>query len=127
MQSCMDLGLAKAPETVAGDRWAGDLALGDVAPHLGLIHRLHREKPSIGEGIQIIGIAEIVRANKAIFDKNGITEPTSWEELIANAQRRKAAGVIPIAMSDESWQIEEIWESMVADVNGQDFYKKSHD
>ena len=103
------------------------MALGDVAPHLGLIHRLHREKPSIGEGIQIIGIAEIIRANTAIFDKNGITEPTSWEELIANAQRRKAAGVIPIAMSDESWQIEEIWESMVADVNGQDFYKKSHD
>lgn len=66
-----------------------------------------------------------VWANKAVFDKAGITPPSSWEELIADAKTLKAAGIIPIAMSDESWQIEEIWEAMVADVNGPDFYKKA--
>ena len=66
-----------------------------------------------------------VWANKAVFDKAGITQPTSWEELIAAGEKLKAIGVTPIAMSDESWQIEELWESMVADVNGPDFYKKA--
>jgi glucose/mannose transport system substrate-binding protein len=66
-----------------------------------------------------------VWANKAVFDKAGITPPTSWEELIADGEKLKAIGVTPIAMSDESWQIEEIWEAMVADVNGPDFYKKA--
>jgi glucose/mannose transport system substrate-binding protein len=66
-----------------------------------------------------------VWANKAVFDKAGITEPKSWEELIAAGEKLKALGVTPIAMSDESWQIEEIWEAMVADVNGPDFFKKA--
>ncbi|MES2434903.1 MAG: ABC transporter substrate-binding protein [Pseudomonadota bacterium] len=66
-----------------------------------------------------------VWANKAVFDKAGITPPTSWEELIASGEKLKAIGVVPIAMSDEAWQIEEIFEAMVADVNGPDFYKKA--
>ena len=66
-----------------------------------------------------------VWANKAIFDKAGITQPKTWEELIADGEKLKAIGVTPIAMSDESWQIEEIWEHMVADVNGPAFYKKA--
>ncbi len=66
-----------------------------------------------------------VWANKAVFDKAGIAPPTSWEELIASGEKLKAIGVVPIAMSDEAWQIEEIFEAMVADVNGPDFYKKA--
>jgi len=66
-----------------------------------------------------------VWANKAVFDKAGISPPKSWEELIAHGEKLKAIGVIPIAMSDESWQIEEIFESIVTDVNGPDFYKKA--
>jgi glucose/mannose transport system substrate-binding protein len=66
-----------------------------------------------------------VWANKAVFDKAGITPPKSWEELIADGDKLKAIGVTPIAMSDESWQIEEVFESIVTDVNGPDFYKKA--
>ncbi|RUW81407.1 carbohydrate ABC transporter substrate-binding protein [bacterium M00.F.Ca.ET.230.01.1.1] len=66
-----------------------------------------------------------VWANKAVFDKAGIAIPTSWDELIASAEKLKAIGVTPIAMSDESWQIEELFESMLIDVNGPDFYKKA--
>jgi len=66
-----------------------------------------------------------VWANKAVFDKAGISEPKSWEELIASGEKLKAIGVVPIAMSDESWQILEIFEAIVADVNGPDFYKSA--
>ncbi len=65
-----------------------------------------------------------VWANKAIFDKYGLTEPKSWEELIAEAKKLKAAGVTPIAMSDESWQVMQIFEAILIDENGADFFRK---
>ncbi|TIT55898.1 MAG: extracellular solute-binding protein, partial [Mesorhizobium sp.] len=34
-----------------------------------------------------------VWANKAVFDKAGIAIPTSWDELIASAEKLKAIGV----------------------------------
>lgn len=66
-----------------------------------------------------------VWANKAIFDKYGITEPKSWDELIEAGKKLKEAGVTPIALSDESWQILEVFEAILTDQNGTDFYKKA--
>ena len=63
--------------------------------------------------------------NKAAFDKAGVTEPKSWDELIASGDKLKAAGVIPLAIGDESWQILEVFEAILADVNGPDFYRKA--
>jgi len=66
-----------------------------------------------------------VWVNKAIFDQHGITEPKSWDELIAAGKKLKEAGVTPIALSDESWQILEVFEAILTDQNGTDFYKKA--
>ncbi len=66
-----------------------------------------------------------VWANKAVFDKVGLAEPKSWDELIAYGDKLKAAGVVPLAMGDEPWQILEVFEAIVVDVNGPDFYKKA--
>jgi glucose/mannose transport system substrate-binding protein len=66
-----------------------------------------------------------VWANKAVFDKAGIAEPKSWDELIASGDKLKAAGVIPLAIGDEPWQILEVFEAIVTDVNGVEFYKKA--
>lgn len=66
-----------------------------------------------------------VWANKAIFDKYGITEPKNWDELIASGKKLKEAGVTPIALSDESWQILEVFEAILTDQNGTDYYKKA--
>lgn len=66
-----------------------------------------------------------VWANKAVFDKAGLSEPKSWDELIAYGDKLKAAGVVPLAMGDEPWQILEVFEAIVVDVNGPDFYKKA--
>ena len=66
-----------------------------------------------------------VWANKAVFDKAGITEPKSWDELIAAGPKLKEAGVVPLAMGDEPWQILEVFEAILVDVNGPDFYKKT--
>lgn len=66
-----------------------------------------------------------VWANKAIFDKHGIKEPKSWDELIVAGKKLKEAGVTAIALSDESWQVLEVFEAILTDQNGADFYKKA--
>ncbi|MGO4855440.1 ABC transporter substrate-binding protein [Phaeovulum sp. W22_SRMD_FR3] len=66
-----------------------------------------------------------VWANKAVFDKAGIDQPTSWDELIADGDKLRAAGVIPLAMGDEPWQIQLIFDSLVVDLYGPDFYRKA--
>lgn len=66
-----------------------------------------------------------VWANKAAFDKAGVTEPKSWDELIAAGAKLKEAGIIPLAMGDEPWQIQLIFDALVADLHGADFYRKA--
>jgi glucose/mannose transport system substrate-binding protein len=66
-----------------------------------------------------------VWANKAIFDKYGIAEPTNWDEMIAAGKKLKENGVTAFALSDESWQILEVFEAILTDQNGTDFYKKA--
>lgn len=66
-----------------------------------------------------------VWANKAVFDKHGITEPKNWDELIAAGKKLKEAGVTPIALSDQSWQVLEVFEAILTDQSGTDFYKKA--
>ena len=63
--------------------------------------------------------------NKKVFDDNGIAEPKSWDELIAAGKKLKAAGVTPFALSDEAWQILEVFEAILTDQNGTDFYRKA--
>lgn len=66
-----------------------------------------------------------VWANKAVFDKHDITEPKNWDELIAVGKKLKEAGVTPIALSDQSWQVLEVFEAILTDQNGTEFYKKA--
>jgi glucose/mannose transport system substrate-binding protein len=66
-----------------------------------------------------------VWANKAIFDKYGIAEPKNWDEMIAAGKKLKENGVTAFALSDESWQILEVFEAILTDQNGTDFYRKA--
>lgn len=66
-----------------------------------------------------------VWANKAIFDANGIEEPKTWDDLITAAHKLKDAGITPIAMSSESWQVMQIFEAMLVDMNGPEFFRKA--
>lgn len=64
-------------------------------------------------------------ANKAAFDKAGVAQPTSWAELIASGDKFKEAGIIPLATGDEPWQIQVLFDAIVADVGGPDFYRSA--
>ncbi len=64
-----------------------------------------------------------VWANKAIFDELGISQPTSWDELVAALDKIQAAGYTAVAHGGQAWQDATIFDAVVMGVGGPDFYK----
>ena len=54
-----------------------------------------------------------VWVNKALFDKVGGPEPTTFENFQALAQKFKDAGVIPVAHGGQAWQEATIFDGAV--------------
>jgi glucose/mannose transport system substrate-binding protein len=66
-----------------------------------------------------------VWANKAIFDKLGLKQPTTWDELIADLDAIKAAGYTAVAHGGQPWQEATIFDALVMSTGGPEFYKKA--
>ncbi len=65
----------------------------------------------------------LVIYNKDLFDANGITEPQTWDELLAAAEKLKAAGVMPFANGTATaWQNESTFHALAASTYGRGFY-----
>ncbi|MGH8262187.1 MAG: ABC transporter substrate-binding protein [Steroidobacteraceae bacterium] len=63
--------------------------------------------------------------SKAAFRKAGIAaEPRTIDELFADLDRLKAAGLIPLAHGGQPWQENILFRAMLANVGGQDLYLK---
>jgi len=54
--------------------------------------------------------------NKGVFDKLGIQEPQSYDELFADMDKIKAAGVIPLAVGGQAWQLNILFLKILAGV-----------
>ena len=66
-----------------------------------------------------------VWVNKALFEKVGGPEPTSWENFVTLAKKFKDAGVVPVAHGGQAWQDATIFDGAVISAGGPDFYKKA--
>ena len=66
-----------------------------------------------------------VWGNAAAFKKAGVEPPKTWDELIASGKKFRDAGIVPLAISDESWQVTKVFETLLLGLNGSDFYKKA--
>jgi glucose/mannose transport system substrate-binding protein len=66
-----------------------------------------------------------VWANKAVFDKAALSAPATWADLVAMAPKLREAGVVPLAIGDEAWQIQLVFDSLLVDLNGPDFYRRA--
>ena len=66
-----------------------------------------------------------VWANKAVFDKLGIKQPASFDELIAALDKIKAAGLIAVGQGGQAWQETTLFDSVVLSTGGAEFYKKA--
>jgi glucose/mannose transport system substrate-binding protein len=66
-----------------------------------------------------------VWVNKALFDKVGGPEPTTWENFTALAKKFQDAGVTPVAHGGQAWQEATIFDGAVISAGGPEFYKKA--
>lgn len=64
--------------------------------------------------------------NKANMEKLGIKDaPKNMDELFADLDKAKKAGIIPLAQGGQPWQEATLFDSVVISTNGLDFYKKA--
>jgi len=63
--------------------------------------------------------------NPKLFKDAGLETPKTWDELIAVGEKFKQKGIIPVALSDESWQLTQTFQSMMTDLYGPKFYTKA--
>lgn len=63
--------------------------------------------------------------NKGIFDKLGLKVPTTWPQLLADADKIQKAGYVAIAHGGQPWQDATLFESVALGVGGADFYRKA--
>jgi glucose/mannose transport system substrate-binding protein len=62
--------------------------------------------------------------NKEIFDQNGVTPPTTWDEFFTVADTLKAAGVTPLALGDkDGWTALNLFEQILLSELGPDDYR----
>lgn len=65
-------------------------------------------------------------ANKDVLAKAGVTtEPKTFDEFIADAQKVQKAGFIAIAHGGQPWQEATIFDSVVLATGGVDYYRKA--
>lgn len=96
-------------------------ALADFAPEA-LAAQTMRSDNQI-YGVPFASQTQLVIYNKALFDANGITEPQTWDELIAASQKLEDAGIIPFANGTATaWQNETVLFDLTSSIMGRDFY-----
>lgn len=63
--------------------------------------------------------------NKGVFEKAGLDYPKTWDEFFADMETLQKTGITPIAWGGQNWQEATVFETIVAGVGGNDFYKKT--
>jgi glucose/mannose transport system substrate-binding protein len=66
-----------------------------------------------------------VWANAAVLAELGITQPTTWDELMAAMQTVEDSGRIALAHGGQAWQEATIFDGVVLSTGGPDFYRSA--
>lgn len=62
--------------------------------------------------------------NTGVLEKAGVKPPVTWEDLWAAGDKLKAAGVIPVAVGGQSWQLRITFNTVLATKGGAELYTK---
>ena len=63
--------------------------------------------------------------NPKVFQRLQLTPPASWPELLAVSKKLKHAGITPLAIGDDQWQLAILFEAIVLGEGGSDFYRRA--
>jgi raffinose/stachyose/melibiose transport system substrate-binding protein len=67
--------------------------------------------------------ASVVWYRKDLYDKLGLSVPKTWDELMANCAKAKAAGIAPFMLSNQKkWPAQFMWSAMLVNKHGLDTY-----
>ena len=67
-----------------------------------------------------------VWANKEVLTKSGVTsEPKTWDEFIAAAEKAQKAGFVGLAHGGQPWQEATVFDGVVLATGGVDYYRKA--
>jgi raffinose/stachyose/melibiose transport system substrate-binding protein len=67
--------------------------------------------------------ASVVWYRKDLYQKLGLAVPTTWEQLMANAAKAKAAGIAPFMLSNQKkWPAQFMWSAIMVNKYGLDAY-----
>ncbi|NVC63113.1 carbohydrate ABC transporter substrate-binding protein [Vibrio sp. 05-20-BW147] len=61
--------------------------------------------------------------NQKLLKQLNLTTPTTWPELFNAMEQAKQAGIAPLAIGEQPWQIAQLFESLVIAAGGVTFYK----
>jgi ABC-type glycerol-3-phosphate transport system substrate-binding protein len=68
--------------------------------------------------------ASVVWYRKDLHDKLGLTVPKTWDEMMANCAKIKAAGIAPFMLSNQKkWPAQFMWSAMMVNKYGLDAYQ----
>lgn len=68
--------------------------------------------------------SNVLWTNKAVFEENGLSEPTTFEEFFEVADQLQEAGVTPLALGDNNtWPATHLLESVLLGTLGPDAYR----
>lgn len=59
------------------------------------------------------------------YKKAGIDAPTDWASFVASADKLREAGIIPLAVGNQSWQISGAFNNIMLGVGGIDNWRKA--
>ena len=63
--------------------------------------------------------------NAKVFRQTGAAPPQTWDEFYKVAEQFRAAGIIPVAIGAEPWQIGTLFENVLLGVGGIDFHRQA--
>ena len=68
--------------------------------------------------------ASVVWYRKDLHDKLGLSVPKTWDEMMANAEKAKAAGITPFMLSNQKkWPAQFMWSAMMVNKYELDAYQ----
>jgi len=90
-----------------------------------IINDLGTRNPGEVNGIPFANNACGIIYNKDLFAKHGVAVPTTWNELIAAAEKFKAAGVTPFYLTlKDAWTSLPAWNALASNLPPRDFFEE---
>ena len=90
--------------------------------------------PSLLEGCTVDGKVYCVPVNihawqwlwlsNAAFEKAGVAVPKNWDEFVAAGPALQKAGILPLALGQQSWQVTGLFNNLLLAQGGKDLYLK---